>query len=603
MSRRPNRSRRDRGLALVTVLLSSVVLLMMVIALYKAVQGELLVSQNFRDQNGATYLAEAGIMDAIAELEADPAWTAGFKDKSIPGVPGTYTMVFNTSGSDFSPLQSVNNSDGSSDENYRGEGMVPAGYASLVCTARVGSQSRTLEALVHLGGGLYSTDSALVSSGRIDMRGDIKVDGRAAIGDATRVPGDVQSDLNDPGDDLVTYDGTGTALFDGKVATVGAAATAINLNGALPADGTQTGASAKNAQDVNILGKIAANSSAPPAVVTPTGTTTLNPVGGTSKLFHNGDLTITDGDLVLNGVELYVNGNVDITGSITGDGTLYVGGKTTFQGDARILAATPDKVGLFSEGDVKLTGFDGTAYMEGLVSNGQISESNWKQLSDSISNYIDYLNASDATDLFQVSSILDRAGREISGGASSTPAPVTVPGRVHDVTGKLLAQLNSLPASPQRKHMTKKLTQLRELFYAHGNGSTEENNALANLTQGRLVLGAFDAAIDNGRIQFLPYMKSYVENIDYDHLGSAYFQGLVFTHGSFYADSEVTILGALVAKNNGSQPPSEVNGETLEPGDVVLATDTRLRYIEEFFKPEDGSAGSQGAKVALWVGR
>ncbi len=126
---------------------------------------------------------------------------------------------------------------------------------------------------------------------------------------------------------------------------------------------------------------------------------------------------------------------------------------------------------------------------------------------------------------------------------------------------------------------------------------------MANLQQGRLVEGAFDAAIDQGKTEFLPYMKSYVENIDYEHLGTAYFQGLVFTHGSFYADSEVTILGALVAKNNGSQPPSEVNGESLEPGDVVLATDTRLRYIEDFFKAKDGETSARGAKIALWVGR
>lgn len=599
MSRIPIRSARDRGLALVTVLLFTVVLFMMVLALFRAVQGDLLVSQNFRDQNGATFLAEAGVMAAVAELEADPTWTQGFQNKSIPGVPGTYTVTFNTSGTGFSPLHSVNNSDGSTGTNYRGDGMVPAGYASIICTARVGTQSRTLEALVHLGGGLYGADSALVSSGRISMRGDITVDGRVAIGDATRVPGDVQSDLNDSGDNLITYDGTGVASFDGKVASVGSAATAIDLQGVSPTDGIQTGASAKNAPDVNILGKISSNSGAPAVVVGATGTTTLSPINGASKLYHNGDLVISDGDLVLNGVELYVNGNVDITGSITGDGTLYVGGKTTFQGDARILAATPDKVGLFSEGDVKLTGFDGTAYMDELAAGGKIDASAWQQLGDSIEDYYLQLSAPTAP-VFAQGSFIDRLSQEIS---IDSGLPVTAAGRQHDVTRKLLTQLGSLPNSHQKRQMTKKLTEIRNIFFSHTNGDPEENAALANLAQGRLVAGAFDAAIDNGQIQFLPYMKSYVENIDYNHLGSAYFQGLVFTHGSFYADSEVTILGALVAKDNGSQQPSEVNGEELNPGDVVLATDTRLRYIEEFFKPADGEAGSNGAKVALWVGR
>lgn len=602
---RPMRLGTNRGLALVTVLLFSMILMMMVIALYRSVEGELLVSQNFRDQQGATFLAEAGVMDAVAQLETDPDWTAGFQDKTLPGIPGSYTVTFNTTGAPYSNLESVNNSDGSGGDNYRGTAMVPAGYVDVVCTAKVGSQKRTLEALVNVGGGLYQVDGAMVSTGRIDMRGDITVDGRAAIGDPTRVDGDIQSDLNDPGNNLVTYDGSGTALFDGKVSTVGSAAAAINLNGATPAGGTQTGASAKNPQEVNILGKIAAHSGATPFSVNSTGTTTLSPSGGDNKLYHSGDLVITDGDLVLNGVELYVDGNVSIKGSITGEGTLYVGGKTTFEGDARILAATPDKVGLFSEGDVKLTGFDGTAYMNSLATGGQISSSAWQQLGESIQDYQTQLAGSP---VFAPVSTIDCLSQEISGyphGPFVLPNPVTVAGRQPDVTGTLISQLKNLPQSSQRDKMISKLTQIRDLFYSEVNGSAAEYNALANLAQGRLVKGAFDSAIDNGQTQFLSYMRSYVDNIDYDHLGSAYFQGLVFTHGSFYADSEISILGALVAKNNGSQSPSVVNGENLNPGDVLLATNTRLRYIEDFFKPKDpnGNTGPQGANVALWVGR
>jgi hypothetical protein len=153
--------------------------------------------------------------------------------------------------------------------------------------------------------------------------------------------------------------------------------------------------------------------------------------------------------------------------------------------------------------------------------------------------------------------------------------------------------------------MSEKLTQLNQLFFSYVDGSSAEANALNNLSQGRLVPGAFDAAIDNGQTQYLPFMRSYVENIDYENLGSAYFQGLVFTHGSFYADSEVTILGALVVKDDGSQSPTTVEGINLEPGDVHLASKTNLRYIEEFFKPDDpnSASGSSGARIALWIGR
>ena len=575
---------------------------MMILALYVAVQGEFFASRNFQDQNGALYLAEAGVMDAIKELEADPSWSAGFNNKSVSDVPGTYTVVFNTTGSGFTPLESVNNSDGTQGDNFRGAGMVPAGHVSVICEARVGMETRVVEALIRVGGGLYNTDAALVGTGKITMRGNVRIDGRAAIGDSTVVDGDLHSDLVSPDDNLVTWDGSGMAIFEGQVSSSGSAAGAIDLATASPTGGTQASASQKNSPDINILGKISANSGAPAATVNSTGTTTLSPVGAGTELYHSGDLIITNGDLELNGVTLYVDGKVDIKGSITGEGSIYVAESTKFEGDARILAATPDKVGIFSEGNVHLSGFDGSQYMNDLASNNPAVAAAWGQLGDSLQDYHTELSGSPA---FTAGSKIDALSMEISGTNASFYFPVTVQGRQNNVTQVLLNQLAQQPPTSQRNKMMTKFQQLNDLFYSYANGSSAEAYALANLQQGRLVKGAFDAAIDNGQTQHLPYMQSYVDNIDYDSLGSAYFQGLVFTHGSFYADSELTVLGALVTKDNGTQSPVTIGSENLDPGDVVLATDTKVRYIEEFFQPKDPSTGTggSGAQVALWIGR
>lgn len=91
--------------------------------------------------------------------------------------------------------------------------------------------------------------------------------------------------------------------------------------------------------------------------------TTLRPPGASQNaLYHSGDLTI-QGDLVLEGVKL------------------YVAGSSTLQGDARIASATPDTIALFSQGNVKLSGFSGTEYMEALAAQDTVIAQAWNQLS------------------------------------------------------------------------------------------------------------------------------------------------------------------------------------------------------------------------------
>ena len=600
-----------RGFALITVLLFSGIILMMVLALFQSVRSELFISRAYSDQTSALYLAETGLWDAVAQLEVDPSWTAGFSDKSAPGLAGTYSVNFNTSGAQFQDNESVNNYDGSADANYRGANFVPSGCASLVVTANVGGYQRQIEALVRIGGGLYPAEAPLMTSGRIDLRGSVNIDGRKAQNDPTRVDADVHSNKAETDPDIVVWDGNGTAVIDGKVSVVASNADAINLKTALPANGEATGTARKNIPDVAILSKIQANRSAPAAAINASGTTVLSPPSTTQDdLYYSGDLNV-QGDLVLDGVNLYVEGDLHVNGSVTGSGSIFVSKDTSLQGDARIASATPETIALFSEGNVRLSGFNGTEYMDNLALTNPALAADWQQLSESVRDYQTYLNEPGTGISTSNQGKLNALAQEISGTSSSIIEPTTVPGRQNNVTQRLISSLANQPDSTSKARMTQKFEDLNSLFYSYTDGSSIEGTALQELASGRIVRGGFDAAIDNFntlgplKAPVKSLMKGYVDTIDYDHLGAAFFQGIIFTHGSVYTDAEVTVQGAIAAFDNGSQQPVDIDGETVNPGDLVLQPLTRISYIEEFFKPKDasGGPGAAGVQLLLWMGR
>lgn len=570
------------------------VLTTMVGALFLAVRGELFLSQHHRDEVAALYLAQAGIVEAVTELENDDAWVTGFTNKSLAGVPGTYTLTFNTTGAPFTEFESVNNSDGMNPDNYQGANKVPAGCASLVVTAEVGMARRTVEAIVRVNNGEYLARYPIHSGGRVVMRGDVLVNGIKSQSDPTAVPGDIRSTLSTNVNDIIYWDnggGTGTADITGTVGTTSNAAGAVNLSGYTPDGGVEIGTPQPPVRDVNILAKIAAKTGAATPTINTSGTTLLS---GGGDYYYSGDLTI-NGDLKLQGVQLYVDGALTVNGSITGDGAVYVGGDTKFMGDARVTASSPDKIALFSQGNVELEGFDGTAYMNSITGDSTLTAA-WNQLGNSIHDFQTELGSSPS---LGVGSTLDMIRSEISN-AGSTHG--TTNGRTPNAAGTLVSRLNAQPQSSARDAMITKFQELEDLFYAHSNGSSAEIAALNALANNNLITGSFDAAIDNGRYDLVNLMLAYAQAIDYTSLGTSYFQGLVFTHGSLYAHHEVTILGAVVAKDDGTQSSVTIGSDTVDPGDLFLTNGTRVTYVEDFFTDDSGSGGAAGG-VLLWMGR
>ncbi|GMU57442.1 MAG: hypothetical protein AMXMBFR33_65880 [Candidatus Xenobia bacterium] len=580
--------RRKSGIALVTILLFTPILIIMMVGLYLSVRQSLLVTQGELARTQALYLAEIGLADSMVQLDNDPLWTAGFTNKTVPGTPGSYTVRFNTNAAGpFSPDDSVNNSDGAHPNNFFGP--VPSGHIQVVVVARVGPIERKLEALLRMGGSLGDLDLPLLTSGKIKLNGDVLVNGVKSLVDSTSVAGDMHSNLSQASPDLITWTPNGgSALITGKVSSSGTDAGAIDLNGYNPVGGTQTSSAPKAIPPVNILGTIAGKSGASQPVFIP-GPNTL----ATGDWYVPGDVTV-NGDLVLDGAKLHVNGTLTVNGSITGEGSVYIAGETHFKGDSNITASSPDKTAIYSNGSVFLTGFDGTAYLNAVAVSDPALGTAWNNVKTSLTDLrTEMVTPGGKTGR---NALLDNIRAELGRGGGDNPRP----GHSLYQLGTLRARLSAQAPSPSRDFMLRKIQNLESDFdYLM---PAQEVTAISAFSNGQVVNGAFDAVFDNNVLGEIPKILSYVDQIDYNRIGNSYFQGILYTHGFVYADNEVTVLGAAVSRDNNTQSTQTIGAQTLDPGDVYFGNRTRLTYVEDFFQG-GGGPGSGAMQVVVWMGR
>lgn len=584
---------RDSGVILLTLLLFLSVLTVMVGALFTATRHKLELSRAHHDRVCAHYLAELAIKDAMTKLELDPSWVDGFQNKTFPGVKGTYSLTFTNSAARPDQQTSVNNHDGSQPHSYHGDNSVRPGHALLIATARVGTATRTVEAVVNMGGGLYPTDVPLLNDGFVALRGQVTIDGIKSLREGYRVPGGVHSNLDLSGSDLVTLRGSNPRIT-GKVSSSGPLATAINLGTYSPGQGTETAAAPRPFKRIDILGEIAAHSGPVAPPINPRGTTVLS-----GNEYYQGSSLNIQGDLELNGVALYVAGDLNVNGSISGDGSIYVGGRTRFYGDSKVTTANPSRVSLYSQGSVEIAGFDGSAYIESAVAGSPVAQ-DWVQLKQNLRDYQGLANQNGVSlGAGGTQATLDQLANSIGGGGSSA-----LPGQ--DLTGAIISHIQAtLSPGPARRHVLKRLRAIQETFREVNDESPQEDAALRAAENGQVVPGSLDAIVDRGRTDLLGTVRAQANGINFERPGSAYFQGLVYTHGFVHASQEVTVVGALVARQGarGTSPPVKIGNHLLHPGDIYLLDGTDVVYVEDFFKPSVPVSGSrdQGCEVRLWV--
>lgn len=587
---------RGRGFALISVSLLTVILMLMVIALYLTARGGLFSSLNHERHTAALYVAEAGLADSIEALEA-----ASFVDPgNLSGVlssGGRWDVVFK-SGPPFSQFDSVNNLTGSgSAESYRGANTVPPYSALIVVRARLGGVERVVEGIITRGGGGGDYEYAMLASGTIRMQGDVLVDGVTGLDDPTAVPGKIHT--NATSSTPVEWLGGGNINISGSVSAQGGV---VDLQGYVPGGGISPAGTLASFPSVDVPSEIAAKTSSPAPTITPFGTTTLT----SGDYYHSGDLTV-DGDIDLQGGNLYVDGQLNVNGSIKGEGAVYVAGDTSFKGDAAVLGDSANNVSLYSQGNISLSGFDGDAYLESLAAADAPANKYWNDAKLTVAemqtllgnpSYVptDFLTGSQNGPL----DVLRRTLGQTMPGA-------VVPGRQLNTLGELSGRIAAQPPGPSRDFLVKKVESLRRFFQPGDELPGGDAQAYTNWAGGLYdVGGTLDFMLDNGTTpqaaSVFPAMVTYVNAIDYDHLGSAYFRGRLYTNGYLYASDDITVLGSITVDGTPGPGTTLPNGVTAYPGDVVLDDDSRITYVEDF---HSGLATLPGSTLSVetWIGR
>lgn len=569
------------------------ILTIMVVALIVALRAGGGSSQSYYARAASLSVAEAGLADAMGELEGNPLWATGFNAKPMKGAPGTYTVTFNQATGPFTADQSINNSDGSHSESYRGANTVPAGASLIVVVARVNGVERRLEALIAPQTASLNLDNSLLTTGRIKLEDDIQIDGIQGLDDSTTIDGDLQSNnADDHSSDVITWSGSGTLNIDGKVSSSGSSGSTINMGSGTITGGTHPNAAPVAIPRINIPAQIAAKSSNPAPTLVPFGVTTV-PSG---DYYIDGDLTL-DGDLQLDGGSLYVSGKLTVNGSVSGTGSLFVGADTAIHGNADMNGQ--NNLALFSKGNVELRGFDGTQYLESVASSNAalttwLDDTQWA-LQEMETGTQGGWSASNGNYLDNVTTVL--------GGYQSGMTPPA--GRTLGAPWLLRDHLtNNVAAGPTRDFLVARLDKIGRIYAANVDTlGRPDSVAIANYNASGDTDGLFDAVNDLNETALMDAVYNTTRALDYDHLGNAFFQGLVYTNGSFYAGDEISVRGAVVVNDDGSQATKTIDGKTVEPGDLVLAEGCNITFVKQFFDGTGAPIGSGAPEVVLWMGR
>lgn len=569
----------SRGIALAATLLLMSVLLILTSSLLKILGGQNFGSQMHYRQTLAQQAAEAGLSHALARLRADRGWSGGIPWQTLSQGESSYRVQFGTAAS-VNNLIGLGPADGP-----RGPGTVPARSVWLVCEGRSQAVSRTLEAIVS-NAQVNLDDIAMVTRGRIRARGRFSIDGLSRPGGDSTEAG-IHTNLTEgDGDPSFHW----TPLQPGDSANISGAVTASDprpVPAALRFDGVHSAGSVRSQEsqrrqvrfDIPAL-VTQARSSAAPLTLQPD--ETVVPAG---KYYLEGPVS-SPGSLTLEeGAEIYVHGDLDLSGAIRGKGSVVVEGSTHLRGDVELAAGS--KVALLSQGDVHLEGYDASTYLAG-VSGAPAIVSN---INASMTR-IAALCAPGDTTVMGGNGPLDQANHVLNTGYGAS-----YNGLPKNQLVELRNLLDTQPPDSRRDFLIKRLDKLIP-YHDHGGGANHDRvqwvrDFLANPSvRTPKVLEALSD--DYGNLQTdmshaelsraLKLVAQIARNFQSDGLSTSYFEGLIYTEGKLQADKEVLIVGGLV----GGQ-------------DIELNQGIRLTYLKSLFDSEDPLQIPGALQVQTWI--
>lgn len=580
-----------------TIMLCMFVLLTMIKALVAVTRSRANTSRLYVQRAQVQCLVEAASAHVRGELADDADWKAN-AEGTFPEMRGRWSVAFGKG-----PTLSVNNLRGSTaTDGPRGKNTVPPMTVDLVVRVEVEGVQQNVELLITKKSLLQPY--GLTASGRIHMKGEVRVDGAASLGGKPARAG-LRSYLKNPdAEDVIRWrpgKDDGKAIVSGDVSTVSRKEKAIDF-GSDPADYSvhafNRGAPSRPLPNVDILAEIAKHTTEPLLNFKSVGTTKVE-----GKAYYGEDLKI-EGDLKLKDGTLYVGGDLHVNGSITGTGAVYVAGKTKFKGDAHISTTKQMGVALYSHGSVKLTGFDGTQFLKALAKEDP-----------EVGPLCDKLDSK----LTTADKLSDRDVRKLSA--------LTVKLASDDgVLTQLKQHVKDADKSEARDFLVEKLKFMETIFDNGKDGATKvlttedgetfgafvadgleegmppEAAAIFSLfglggaptvspyTQQAFSLVGMDGPTDSlkeGKIgKKLERLMNAAAQVSFDKIGMSFFRGAVHTNGYLYAGNEVSIIGLVWVDDDGSQEPGTTpDGDTLRPGDICLTDGVDLTLDEEYIAP------------------
>ncbi len=595
---------RARGAALLAVIVAVFSLAVVAKGFVVMAHSRAYHTRAYQQQAQALYLAEAGIARAQEELFCNPDFS-GELDDGLPGVEGRYE------------LDLVNNVRGSLPKTGpRGPFTVPSSSAYLVVTGRCGEAERRLEAILYHRPGAVPP-YGISSTGRIQLRGPVTVDGITGLATLQSVEAGVHSNLAAPDAiKALTWEPAApgdTAEVTGAVSVSSTSAQAIDFApAARVAKGFQRGVPEQAQPPLDLARRLRAASRLPPPNLSALGTSRLE-----GEFCHPGDLTV-NGDLELSEGSLYVTGSLRVNGSIRGTGAVFVGGETEFKGDSQVVTSEVDGVALSSQGDVRLTGFDGEQFLEAVVAQDeQAAESyrEYRRRSADMKSRIAAARANARANVWYAvpTSVcpLGRCPRNKSNQEVQTAERAELPKLLRsqlqqDASGdlaRLAERVASTPPSETRDFLTARLEGLADLY-----SPPEEfvRADLAALFEGRPLesLASLNQAValyaqsPDALATMVPPGRTVDEVIDrvlncllqsnFDKPGQASFQGTIYTNGVLSVDNEISVVGAVWAVG-----PPPTDAPEPQPGDVYLGRGVRLTLNQQYVQQQGGGVANQ----------
>ncbi|MCD6309145.1 MAG: pilus assembly PilX N-terminal domain-containing protein [Candidatus Eremiobacteraeota bacterium] len=299
--------RKDKGIALITVLLISVIMLILILSVMGITSNNAIFMSNFRDRTSALYAAEAGIHRAIDRLTTDP-YFSGTITETLPEGKGKFTATVDNAGLS----------------------------ATIVSTGTVRNFKRTLQVVVETDANAFS---ALVCDGQIIFSGDYAyINGIKSIKYPKVELGNIHT--NSPSSNAITGDPAITSVtITGKASAVG------GVGNVIP-DGHRY-SNAPEIPTITLDKSSLLNTTFTQFSIPPDGQINQN-----TRI--DGNLEI-DGHIRLNNnCILYVVGDLKINGSLTGHGAVVVEGKTSLHGITQLDLNNTKGVVVYGEGDVSV---------------------------------------------------------------------------------------------------------------------------------------------------------------------------------------------------------------------------------------------------------